>query len=208
MKKHFLFIAIVFVQTIAFGQTAKEKNSEEAFYSAFAELKNMLDGKDSLNYEKAVFVTENAYYGNTYNYDNFKKVIDVHTALIKTIAENARQANQEKFKKLKLYEQKMFIPNTDNWAIYKYITDTTFVMGNDFIYYNEPYTYSTDDPYGSNQWETTQVIHLLATDNPKGNCYALSVLFKIFSDRLQSDARLTVAPHHIYIENRNQKGDF
>jgi hypothetical protein len=30
----------------------------------------------------------------------------------------------------------------------------------------------------------------------------------LFSDRLQSDARLTITPHHIYIQNRNQRGGF
>src|ERR1019366_4586735 len=209
MKK--TIISATLILLVSFAQSANltaTDSSKVAFYSAFDALKNMLDGKDSLNFEKAVFITENAYYGNNYKYDDFNKVLDVHTELIKAISENARLGNQEKFKTLKLYEQKMFNLNTLNWAIYKYITDTTFVMGNDFIYYNEPFNYSTDDPYGSTQWENTQVIHLLTSKNPRGNCYSLSAFFKILSDRLKSEARLVTTPHHIYIQNRNQRGDF
>ena len=209
MKK--IIISATFALLVSFAQGANQTatdSSKAAFYSAFDALKNMLEGKDSLSFGKAVFITENAYYNNNFNYEDFQKVIDVHAELIKAIAENARKANQEIFQTLKLYEQKMFNLNTLNWAIYKYITDTTFVMGNDFIYYNEPFNYSTEDPYGSIQWENTQVLNLLTSKKPRGNCYSLSIFFKILSDRLNSDARLVTTPHHIYIQNRNQRGDF
>jgi hypothetical protein len=48
----------------------------------------------------------------------------------------------------------------------------------------------------------------LLSNEKQGNCYSLAVLFKLFSDRLQSDARLTITLHHIYIQNRNQRGGF
>ena len=208
MKKQILLIALAFVQTIVFGQTEQEINPQTFFNSAFAELKNMLEGKDSLNYEKAVFITENAYYNNAYDYNEFSDAINFHIELIKSIAENARQANQEKFKTLKLYQQKMFVLNSLNWAIYKYLTDTITIKDFMNTHYKLPFNYSTEDPYGSTKWENTQVIHLLASNDRKGNCYALSTLFKIFSDRLNSDARLIIAPHHIYIQNRNEIGDY
>ena len=127
---------------------------------------------------------------------------------IKTIVENARKENQEKYKQLKLYYQKTFTLNTTNAAIFKYITDTTYYFSGNILGYKTPFNYSTDDPYGSTNWENTQVIHLLTGKDGKGNCYALSSLFKIFSNRLNSDAQLAIAPHHIYIQNRDEKGDF
>lgn len=211
MKNKICIITFVFGQMISVAQTTQQMNStpmKTAFYSAYGVLKNMLEGKDSLNYEKAVFVTENAYCENIYKYSDFKQEIDNNSKLIKIIAGNARQENQKKYKSLKIHEQKMFNLNATNWAIFKYLTGTTMILVGDSIYYKKPYTYSTQDPYGSNQWENTQVMNLLSGNNMKGNCYALSALFKIFSDRLNSDARLAIAPHHIYIQNRNQKGDF
>ena len=204
MKKEIVLITFVIANIISIAQTNPE-TPKTSFNSAFAELKSMLEGKDTLSYEKAVFITENGYYNNSLNYETFKQIIDLHTEIIKVIAENAKQEHLEEYKKLNLYQQKMFILNNTNWAIFKYITDTTYLSKNK-AFYIPPYMYSVDDPYGSSAWKTTQVINLLA--NKKGNCYALSSLFKIFSDRLNSDARLAIAPHHIYIMNRNQKGDF
>lgn len=211
MKKEIALITFVIAHMISIAQVPQQTKSvstDAAFYSAYSALKNMLEGKDSLNYEKAVFLTENAYYNNYIEYDAFSRVLDFHTVIIKAIAENARKENQEKYKSLKLYEQKTLNLNATNWAIYKYITDTTSIVGNEVIFSKMPFNYTTQDPYGSNNWQNTQILNLLASKEQQGNCYALAILFKIFSDRLQSDARLTVAPHHIYIQNRNTKGDF
>lgn len=206
--KH-VIITATFALFISFVQGANQTgadSSKEAFYSAFDELKNMLEGNDSLNYEKAVFITENAYYDNSIKFENFKLLLDFHTYMIRALSERARKDHREKYKTLRLYEQKMFKLNTDNWAIFEYMTDTTIVFHDKFVYCKMPYNYTRQDPYGSGKWENTQMVNLLG--NEEGNCYALAVLFKIFSDRLKSDARLMVTPHHIYIQNRNAKGDF
>lgn len=209
MKTKIILASVLFNQLLGMAQNTSNDESQthkEHFYAAYNQIKNMLEGKDSLSYEKAVFITENAYYNNDYNYTIFKDNLDFYTKLITLTAENARQQHADKYKTLTLYQQKMFMQNTANWAIYHFITDTTFLQVSKADLYLIPYTYSTDDPYGTASFENTQVLHLLA--EKKGNCYALASLFKIFSDRLQSDARLTVAPNHIYIENRNAKGDF
>ncbi len=208
MKKLILVITVIFVQYISYGQTNKKDSSKVSFYKAYEALKSMLEGKDSLNYEKAVFITENAYHNNYFNYEHFKSLIDFHTNMIKMYAENVRSHYKEKYKILNPWEQVFFKPNTDNWAIFKYMTDTAFVIIDNDTYYKEPYSYTYQDPYGSNKWENTQVLYLLLSNEKQGNCYALASLFKIFSDRLKSDARLTIAPHHIYIQNRNKRGDF
>ena len=208
MKKLILVIAIIFVQYVSYGQTNKKDSSKVSFYKAYDALKSMLEGKDSLNYEKAVFITENAYHNNYFKYEDFKRLLDFHVLMINTYAEDVRTHYKEKYKTLKPWEQKYFKMNTDNWAIFKYITDTAFVIINEDTYYKKPYSYTYQDPYGSNKWENTQVLYLLLSNEKQGNCYSLASLFKIFSDRLKSDARLTIAPHHIYIQNRNQRGDF
>ena len=208
MKKLLLVIAVIFVQYISYGQTNKKDSSKVSFYKAYDALKSMLEGKDSINYEKAVFITENAYHNNYFSYDYFKRFIDFHVFMINAYANDVRLHYKEKYKTLKPWEQKYFKSNTDNWAIFKYITDTAFLTYNKKKYFKEPYTYTYQDPYGSNKWENTQVLYLLLSNEKQGNCYSLASLFKIFSDRLKSDARLTIAPHHIYIQNRNQRGDF
>jgi hypothetical protein len=203
MKKTAVSLCLLFSTSYLLAQSGIA--TKEAYLQAFTDLKNMLTGKDSIDYERAVFITENAYYNNVLDYSDFKNMLDYHTKMITLMAENARQEHAKTYKTLTGYQKTMFMQNTANWAIFSYITDTTFFAPNKMLY-STPYTYSVADPYGTAHWEHTQVINLLV--NKTGNCYALAALFKLFSNRLQSDARLTIAPNHIYIENRNAKGDF
>jgi len=39
----------------------------------------MLSGAKPLDYERAVFITENAYWGNKFNYKIFQNVLDIYT---------------------------------------------------------------------------------------------------------------------------------
>lgn len=209
MKKNLFTLGLILFSILGYGQNQpNQTDPKAAFYTAFEELKNMLNGKEKLNYEKAVFITENAFYDNRFQFSQFQKVLDAHTRIIESVAQNAKEQFSEQYKSMKLYEQKMFDINALNWAIYKYISDTITINDLFFPTTKLPFNYSTSDPYGSSHWENTQVIHLFSSDSAKGNCYALATLFKLFSNRLNSDARLVVAPHHIYIQNRNAKGDF
>ena len=72
MKKQFIFLAIIFVQLVTYGQTNKKDSSKVSFYKAYDALKNMMEGKESLNYENAVFISENSYNNNYYSYDDFQ----------------------------------------------------------------------------------------------------------------------------------------
>jgi hypothetical protein len=207
MKKLFICLALVSLSSSALkAKSLPGDSAKAAFYSAFEELKDMLEGKKALNYEKAVFVTENAYYNNEFQYKDFKEYLDKQTEMIGILAFKARKQREKPLKNK--YERKMFNLNSLNWAIYCYITDTTEIIGENFIFHKEPFKYSKADPYGSYKWENTQILHLLSNENGEGNCYSLAVLFKIFSNRLNSDARLVTTPHHIYIQNRNERGDF
>ena len=208
MKKTILLSVFTVLQLGLFAQTQQADTgiSKKCFYAAFDSLKNMLEGKDSLNYEKAVFITENAYYDNAFNYADFEKTIDLNIACIDSIAQHGKQENEDKLLHLGLYKKNMLNLNITNCAIYNYMTDTIYFRHHDTLSYKPPFNYSSDDPYGSTNWENTQVLHLL--NGSKGNCYALTALYKIFSDRLNGEARLVTAPHHIYLQVKNTIGDY
>ena len=61
-------------------------------------------------------------------------------------------------------------------------------------------------PFGRKEWSGSQVINLLAGEEPKGNCFALAGLFKILSDRLNAGAMICTAPQHIYIQTCTSAG--
>ena len=69
-EKLLLIIAVIFIQHVTYGQINNKDVSKESFFKAYNALKSMLEGKDSLNYEKAVFITENAYHNNYFNYED------------------------------------------------------------------------------------------------------------------------------------------
>jgi hypothetical protein len=183
------------------------------FSNAFQEISSMLDGKQPLDFERAVFITENAYRDNVIDYQDFKTTLDIHASIIARLIKAYDKADWKKYQPVS-----MGIPmETDeetkenyrkalaNWAIYTYLTDTTKLKLQDQRFDHLPFTYSNDDPFGSIEWKNSQVLNLLETQ--KGNCYALVTLFKIFSERFHSDANIVTAPQHVYIEHRDPKGD-
>ncbi len=199
--------SICLISTSLFSQTIdKEK---EAFYFAKQQLENMLLGRDSLDYEKAVFITENAYYNNQLNAEKFYDRLSVYSNLIDEVAKNKLTKTENDFKsdlietkyvKFKRYESKV-----KNWAIFKFLTDTTFIKSGSDMFYHKPYAYSCLDPSATKNWENSQVVNLVASSEQTGNCYALTSLFKLLSNRIKSNANIATAPNHIFIVHKDER---
>ena len=172
----------------------------------------MLSGKIPLNYERAIFITENAYRNNSVSYDLFKSIIDFQANNIKNIVEANRNEKTQDFKQKYLEvvteeeKKERYRKALYNWAIYTYLTDTTYVLDSNKIYYHLPFGYSYNDPMGTINWENSQVFSLLSYDKRKANCFALASLYKILAERLNTDASLGLAPGHIYITHEDNKG--
>lgn len=210
MRKE-LLISIVLLFAISttnvLAQTTKDN-----FIVAKQQLENMLSGKDSLSYEKAIYIIEHAYNNDKTTYQDFQQVISFYTEMIEQVVK--KQNIQPEYKPENFYQKvrqlsdeynRDFMKARNNFGIFTFMTDTTFFrLDSNFIMYNMPYGYSTADPMGTSDWHNTQVINIL--ENGKGNCFALSSLFKIFADRLHSDATLCTAPNHIYIRHLDEKG--
>ena len=180
------------------------------FYEAKVQLENMLNGKTELSYEDAIFYIENSWYGGGVDYASYKGSLDYHTANINKVIATYRGSSklnpksdwlQSKTQKVANYEKVLA-----NYAIYEYLTKASIFFKAGDTSLHLPYEYSNSDPMGTINWQNTQVINLINTK--EGNCFALASLFKIFSDRLASDARLCTAPSHIYIRHADDKGVF
>ena len=218
MKKIIFFLLTAIFAATTLKASEKTDSSKIYFENAFSELKSMLEGKTPLSFEQAVFVSENPFWNNQYSFVNFKKAIDVHLYLIENIiADNdhsdtmnfsAHVMPNGKFKMddiryLPKEKKELYLNALKNWAIFKYITDTIVVAP----FYHLPISYASNDPFGRKNWASSQVLNLLASKEPKGNCFALAGLFKILSDRLNAGATICTAPQHIYIQHRDKKGD-
>ncbi|WKZ76255.1 MAG: RHS repeat-associated core domain-containing protein [Vicingaceae bacterium] len=200
----------------------------ENFETAFDELKAMLEGKIEPNFERAVFISENPFHSNKYQFDEFQKIIDAHIFFInKLVLENDKsdsidfnvkvnqygRFNLDDIRHLPDEKKELYKKSVRNWAIFKYLTDTIFIfMPSDSLNIkmlsHNPFTYSSNDPFGKKNWANSQVLNLVTSKEQKGNCFALTGLYKILADRLNADARICTAPQHIYIQHRDKKGDY
>jgi RHS repeat-associated protein len=191
----------------------------ENYELAFDELKAMLEGTKEPNFERAVFISENPYHDNNYSYEQFQEIVDVHLYFINQIihvndksdsikfdakVNKYGRFNMDEIRHLPYEQKELYKKAIANWSIFTYITDTV----NIYPFIHSPFTYASHDPFGIKNWSNTQVINLLFSQEQKGNCFALTALFKILSDRLQSEARICTAPQHIYIQHKDNKGDY
>ena len=200
----FLLLSNLFVK-------ANEQNNQEQkthFHQALDKIEKGLNGTIKLSYEEVIFIIENAYWGGEASYEAYQKILEAHQMNINYLIKRNDQKkdfpptfyNTEE--ELKALYQKALA----NEAIFYYMTDTNYFIAQNNIYASYPFTYSYNDPLGTINWENTQVINLLNKKEKRGNCFALASLFKIFSDRLNSDASLCTAPGHIYIRHEDHKG--
>lgn len=175
-----LFAGCFFTTCNAFCQSDKH-----AYQTAFNEQLNMLEGKQPISFKRAVFLTENAYYGNTLNYDSF-------CAQIRSIAVTLQQMIRGR--NLSAYK------TAPNWAAFSYMTDT--IPANNF----KPFTYDFDDFTGSKEWSKMFVTKLIKTHS--GNCHSLPYLYKIICEEIGGTAYLAFAPNHCYIKHIGENGQW
>jgi hypothetical protein len=215
-KSALLVLFLIQAGRISFaGNTAPDISNQQPadaeklfFEAAKTELSGMLVGKRELSYERAVFVTENAFAGNTMNYYHFINEIGLHTKNIQQIYEAVKKTYPKSFKETfyatKEEQERDYDRTLINYAIFTYLTDTLFYRDKDGIHSILPFQYSKEDPFARKEWKNSQVTNLLKTR--KGNCYALAALYMIFSERMGAEANLATAPGHIFVQHRDPRG--
>jgi hypothetical protein len=211
-----LLVILLHISTVSlFANSDTIAISKTYYRSAMKGIEAMLDGKEPLSYEKAIYLIENAYNDNQISPDVFASVLDYNTGVIRDIAASNRVKPKEvkseslwdDLRKYRAQEKGYTDKAKMNWAIFTFMTDTAYSVkqGNfNFIVHKEPFRYSTKDPLGTIDWANTQVTHLLQYGD--GNCFALASLFKIFSERLNSDADICTAPGHLFITHKDDRG--
>jgi hypothetical protein len=155
------------------------------FITAANELNQMLSDSIPINLKHAVFISENAYYNNTKNYQNFCKQVDSLVWICRQILKEKGFGEDNKM--------------ACNSAIQKLFADTikyTLPNGKKAIFY--PLTYDFDDCWCDKDFEKMFVTKLLNTKT--GQCHSMPLLYLIIAQELKTDAYLTIAPVHSYIK--------
>jgi hypothetical protein len=161
--------------------TAKTTTADP-YQIAVSEMTEMLNGTKPLSFKRAVFLTENAYYGGKLNWTEFCN--DIDQVKIK-INQMIVAKNLQSFK------------TAGNWAIFTYMTDS--IPENNF----HPYTYDLENFMGDKDYESFMVSSLLKTK--KGNCHSLPFLYKILADEVNVEAFIATAPMHVFIKHKDEK---
>lgn len=165
---------------------------DSIYKNAFNELKKMLLNEQQLNFKKAVFITENAYFNNALSYNEYNEYIQFLVSLSKAY----RKANP-----LKNYNLSDSSNVSISLSVFKILKDSLYDKNKKLIM--PPFTYDFEDSFGENDWTKMFVLKLLNTHN--GNCHSLPFLYKILCEEQSVNAYLAYAPNHIYIKQRCKK---
>lgn len=153
------------------------------YMTAVQEVASMLSGKTELSFKRAVFLTENAYYGGTLDWLAYCAEID---------------RIESRLKEMILDKNLGLVRTAANWAVFTYMTDS--IPENNYA----PYQYDLENFMGDSDYESFMVTRLLQTR--KGNCHSLPYLYKILADEMGAEACLALAPMHVFIKHRDEDG--
>ena len=162
------------------------------FASAYNELRDMLEGRQLLDLKRAVFITENAFFGNRMSYPDYQATIAEMTTLIRL------KTRQEK------------LPTRDNDAILymtrQYFTDTLDIKlpHHEKTVTTFPKTYDFQDPFGHENPTKMFVSKLMAENS--GQCKSLPLLFLILVYEMGGNAYLSFSPSHSYVKCKDKNG--
>jgi hypothetical protein len=179
IKKILLNAGLVFVLAGAIAQ------SRASYNSAFDAIQKMLKGKSFLDFKKAVFLSENAFYENKLEYKGFCQKID-------SIEIQLNQFMQDKA--------------VTNHVMGKHFAIFNYMMEPSKYNVQEKLKYDFEDLMGNKDWSKMFVTKLLKTKT--GNCHSLPYLYKILSEELGAEAYLALGPNHIYAKHKDDKGQW
>lgn len=186
--KHFIHIVFILFtcsiqaqDSIAVIDTNK---LHQQFEAAYLELEDMLEGRQSLDFKRAVFVSENAFYEGKLNYTSYCETItDLTNHLYDLMNVNGWDSTQTHMKHTALFN---FMTREYTFGMKKHI----------------PFEYNFEDFEGRDNWESMTTTHLL--NEWKGNCYVMPLLAKILANEMNAKSELAIAPQHLFLKAKGE----
>lgn len=194
MKDFLQYFLIILIFTHYTSRAYSQNQVVRKYYlDSFVEVQNMLSGKDSIDFKKAVFSIEGAYYGEQIDELLLDDIITSYSSICNGImrSENIEYIDIDKDSVISQY------------AVFLFMTKPMPVATQKNTIIHEPFKYNNDDFAGSEDWTSTFVSTLMHSQ--RGNCHSLPYLYKIIMDRLGYECHLALAPNHMYIKAYNKK---
>jgi len=138
--KHCLIIIIIFV---GFNLNVQAKQS--IYLDALNEINTMLLDSITLDFKKAVFLTENAYFEGELKEEGFNYMIEYYSLISKEIMISGDITYAESDKEKASYQCAVFI----------FLTTPTPMTTNEEVVVHPPFSYNYDDFAGQKDWANT-----------------------------------------------------
>lgn len=165
---------------------------DDSYQRAYSRLDIMLNYPYLSDFNKAVFIVENAYFEDKLNYE-------IYSGFLKTYA---NFTNWLSTTNLVNYQGHNRLSVSKHAALFKIMSDTVSIMLSDSLIKHLPYQYNFDDYAGKKNWSNMFVTTLVTTR--KGNCHSLPLLYKLIAEEMGEKAWLALAPNHLYIKLHNE----
>lgn len=169
-----------------------QSNNEgtSAFYSAFDEINNMLSGQETLNLGRAVFLVENAWHNNKYDYNDYKN----------GIRSSAEFCNQ-KIKEERLDKDDNLVKNM---MLFRFMCDTLKLKDKSTAHFPVKYNYVDYDSHIS--YDSHFVTTLMQTNT--GQCHSMPLYYLVLAEEMGADAYWSFSPRHSFVKIQDEKGDW
>lgn len=180
MKRLICFLTYLSFQLAVMAQ---QMPAEEYYVSAFNEISDMLERKDTLSIKRAVLLAEWAYLEGKLDYQkDFCNEIDRITSFLNRFYDVNKLSAYKTGKQMALNDY-FFKPYSGNGY--------------------QPYSYDLERlDNDSENWENQFVSKLLKTH--RGQCRSLPWMYKILAKEIGADAFIVHAPRHSYIMYKDE----
>lgn len=161
------------------------------YKSAFNEINRMLEGDTILNLGRAIFLVENAYYENKYDYKDFKDYIE----------------QCADFCKERINHEKLDINDnlTKNMMIFRFISDTLEWRDETTKrkMYHYPVKYDYDDYKSEISYDSHFVTKLIGTK--KGQCQSMPLFYLTIAEEMDATAYWALSPKHSLVKIQDEE---
>ena len=162
------------------------------YYFAFKEIDRMLKGEIPMNLGRAIFLVENAYHSNKYDYIDFQNGI-----------KDAVNLCEQKIKEEKLDKEDNLVKNL---MLFRYISDTLTwkdkKTGKNLYHY--PVKYNYEDYHSKISYDSHFITTLMQTG--KGQCYSMPLYYLVLAEEIGAEAYWSFSPRHSFVKIQDEEG--
>lgn len=166
----------------------------DAFYTAFDEINNMLSGQETLNLGRAVFLVENAWHNNKYDYKEYKNGIKAGVDFCNQKIEEEKLDRNDNLVK--------------NMILFRFIADTLKLKDKTTgkVQTHYPIKYNYDDYESKISYDSHFVTTLMQTST--GQCYSMPLYYLVLAEQIGAEAYWSFSPKHSFIKIQDEKGNW